>query len=69
MPEGCRTWETVGKGRSGREEGNDIFRRGRMRGVAGVRLACEASARGEETTGRENVTVAKRSEYYYGNPK
>jgi hypothetical protein len=58
VEEGLRTLATVGNGRSPREGGNVIFRRGSTRGAEAARFDCEVSASGEETAGRETVTVA-----------
>ena len=49
---------TVGNGRSPREGGNVIFRRGSMRGAEAALADCEVSASGEDTVGRETVIVA-----------
>lgn len=51
-----RTFATDGKGRSGREEGNEACRFGVMRVEA--MLVGGVPVRGEETTGREKDMVA-----------
>lgn len=48
-----------GNGRRARDDGNEVFRRGRTRWAAAVRDD-EESARGEDTRGRDIVRVAGR---------
>lgn len=56
---GCIVLEMEGKGRSAREDGNEVFRLGTIR-CAAVRPVWVESASGEETKGLEIVIVAKR---------
>lgn len=55
---GCSACEIVANGRRARDDGNEAFRRGIIRGVVILPLLDE-SASGEEIMGRDIVIVAR----------